>query len=80
MNRTWRSTRIPGMENIDVNGDTPLPVGQSLMMNDVFLVIGEARNGKRSARCVLAGDELDARLTHQENHPDDHIIAVKAHG
>jgi hypothetical protein len=46
-------------------------------MNDVFLVISEARNGKPSARCVLAGDETQARDAHLEHYPDEQIVAVR---
>jgi hypothetical protein len=46
-------------------------------MNDVFLVISEARNGKRSTRCVLAGDENQARQAHLEHYPDERIVTVK---
>jgi hypothetical protein len=82
MNRTWRSTRIPStraaaVENIDVNRDTPLPVGQGLMMTDIWVVTSEARNGKRSARWVLAGDEDQARHAHLEHYPDEQIVTVR---
>jgi hypothetical protein len=49
-------------------------------MNDVFLVISEARDRKRSARRVLAGDEDQARHAHLDHYPDEHIVAVKAQG
>ena len=49
-------------------------------MNDIYVVISEAWDGRRNERCVLAGDELDARQAHQEHHPYDHIVTVKAHG
>ena len=45
-------------------------------LNDVFLVISEARNGKRSARCVLAGDEDQARHAHLEHYPSEQIVAI----
>jgi hypothetical protein len=47
--------------------------------NDVFVVVSEDHGGERTARCVLAGDENQARLAHYEHHPDDHIIGVKPH-
>jgi hypothetical protein len=47
------------------------------VMDDVFLVISEARNGKRSARCVLAGDEDQARHAHLEHYPDEQIVTVR---
>ena len=46
-------------------------------MNDVFLAIGEARNGNRSARWVLASDEDQARNAHREHYPDEQIVAVR---
>ena len=67
MNRTSRSTRIrstreAGVENI---------------MTDIWVVISEAFNGKRSARCVLAGDEDQARHAHLEHYPDEQIVTVR---
>jgi hypothetical protein len=49
-------------------------------MSDVFVVISERSDGRRKARCVLAADQKDARWTHEEHYPDDHIVAVKAQG
>jgi hypothetical protein len=46
-------------------------------MNDVFLVISEARLGKRIARWVLAGDEDQARQAHLEHYPDEQIVTVR---
>jgi hypothetical protein len=46
-------------------------------MNGVFLVISEARNGERSTRCVLAGDEDQARHAHLKHYPDEQIVAVR---
>jgi len=46
-------------------------------MNDVFLIISEAPNGKRSAQCVLAGDEDQARHAYLEHYPDEQIVTVR---
>lgn len=46
-------------------------------MSDVFVVISERSDGRRNARHVLAADKADARCTHEEHYPDDHIVAVK---
>ena len=46
-------------------------------INDVFLVVSKAPNGKRSARCVLAGDEDQARHAYLEHYPDEQIVTVR---
>jgi hypothetical protein len=57
-----------------------LAIPATAAMNDVFVVISEARNGERSARPVLAGDEDQARHAHLEHYPDEQIVTVNAQG
>ena len=45
-------------------------------MHDVFIVISEGSDGEHIARTVYAASEDDARQTHQENYPDEPIVAV----
>ena len=45
-------------------------------MHDVFIVISEGSGGEHIARTVYAASEDDARQTHQENYPDEPIVAV----
>jgi hypothetical protein len=67
MNRTSRSTRIP----------TTHEAGVENIMTDIWVVISEACSGKRSTRCVLAGDEDQARHAHLEHYPDQQIVTVR---
>jgi len=46
-------------------------------INDVFVVISEDSGGRRNARCLLAGDEDQARQAHQEHYPDEQIVTVR---
>ena len=45
-------------------------------MHDVFIVTSEGTGGGHIARTVHAANEDDARQTHQENYPDEPIVAV----
>ena len=45
-------------------------------MHDVFIVISEGGDGEHIARTVYAASDDDARQTHQENYPDEPIVAV----
>ena len=45
-------------------------------MHDVFIVISEGSDGAHIARTVYAASDDDARQTHQENYPDEPIVAV----
>ena len=45
-------------------------------MHDVFIVISEGGDGEHIARTIYAANEDDARQTHQENYPDEPIVAV----
>ena len=45
-------------------------------MHDVFIVISEDSDGAHIARTVYAANDDDARQTHQENYPDQPIVAV----
>jgi hypothetical protein len=45
-------------------------------MHDVFNVISEGGDGAHIARTIYAASEDDARQTHQENYPDEPIVAV----
>jgi hypothetical protein len=45
-------------------------------MHDVFIVISEGSDGDHIARTVHAASEDDARQSHQENYPDEPIVAV----
>jgi hypothetical protein len=46
------------------------------MMTDIWVVTSEGCNGRRNARCVLAGDEDQARQAHLEHYPDEQIVTV----
>ena len=50
--------------------------GQEGEMHDVFIVTSEGTDGEHIARTVHAANEDDARQTHQENYPDEPIVAV----
>ena len=50
--------------------------GQDGEMHDVFIVTSEGTDGEHIARTVHAANEDDARQTHQENYPDEPIVAV----
>ena len=45
-------------------------------MHDVFIVISKGGDGEHIARTVYAAGDDDARQTHQENYPDEPIVAV----
>ena len=45
--------------------------------NDVYIVVSEDHRGNRTTRCVIAGDQDQARQAHTQHHPFDRIIAVK---
>jgi hypothetical protein len=45
-------------------------------IHDVFIVINEGSGGEHIARTVYAASEDDARQTHQENYPDEPLVAV----
>jgi hypothetical protein len=45
-------------------------------MHDVFIVISESGDGEHIARTIYAASEDDARQTHQENYPDEPVVAV----
>ena len=47
------------------------------MMTDIWVVTSEGWNGRRNARCVLAGDEDQARHAHLEHYPDEQIVMVR---
>jgi hypothetical protein len=43
----------------------PAPPPEGRLMNDGFVVVSEDWGGRRNVRCVLAGDEDQARRAHQ---------------
>ena len=45
-------------------------------MHDVFIVTSEGGDGEHIVRTVYAASDDDARQTHQENYPDEPIVAV----
>jgi hypothetical protein len=45
-------------------------------MTDTW-VVTSVGNGRRNARCVLAGDEDQARHAHLEHYPDERIVTVR---
>ena len=45
-------------------------------MRDVFVVTSKGSGGGHITRIVHAANEDDARQTHQENYPDESIVAV----
>ena len=45
-------------------------------MHDVFIVTSERWGGGHIVRTVYAASDDDARQTHQENYPDEPIVAV----
>jgi hypothetical protein len=45
-------------------------------MHDVFIVVSEGREGQHVARTFYAADLDDACQTHQDNYPDEPLVAV----
>jgi hypothetical protein len=50
--------------------------GQEGEMHDVFIVTSQGGDGEHIARTIYAASEDDARQTHQDNYPDQPIVAV----
>ena len=47
------------------------------MFDDVFVVVSEDWEGRRSERCVLAADEEDACQAHLVHYPDAQLVSIQ---